>query len=174
MSATIIKTEFRTDVAGTYLAHVFSDGHTETDPPNRPLSKEDLQRQIRDAAALDKSKAMLANEHTRYTRSPAQKAAPNAQQIARDEFNTIAGGSLIKSFNDAINASVQFAVTASAPAGQVEGLIATVPLGGELPPGDGAVEFITEVARAAPPASAGNAFTYGRAPVELRRGLNNG
>lgn len=40
-----IATETRTDAKGSYTAYIYADGHTETNPPGRPLSKQDLQRQ---------------------------------------------------------------------------------------------------------------------------------
>lgn len=45
MAESPLRTEVRTDAKGSYTAYVYADGHTETDPPNRPLSREDLQRQ---------------------------------------------------------------------------------------------------------------------------------
>lgn len=33
-----------TDYAGTYTLYTYADGHTETDPVGRPLSREDVQR----------------------------------------------------------------------------------------------------------------------------------
>ena len=35
----------KTDYIGTYTEYTFDDGHVETDPPNRPIYKEDVQLQ---------------------------------------------------------------------------------------------------------------------------------
>ena len=45
MAESPTSTEVRTDVKGTYTAYLYADGHVETDPPGRPVSREDLQRQ---------------------------------------------------------------------------------------------------------------------------------
>lgn len=45
MAESPTSTEVRTDAKGEYTAYLYADGHIETDPPNRPLSREDLQRQ---------------------------------------------------------------------------------------------------------------------------------
>lgn len=42
-----MKRETRTDFVGTFVAYIYDDGHVETDPPGRPISREDAQRQRR-------------------------------------------------------------------------------------------------------------------------------
>jgi|GEM_PF-4412942 len=169
----IVKTEFRTDAAGTYQAFIYDDGHTETDPIGRPKSKEDLQRELRDAEALKRAKSTLANEHTRFTRTSSQLLAPTAQQIARAEFDVIAGGLLTREFNDAIRTFTEFASTSTATQDQTTLLASTVSLGGEMANGEG-TEYIPDIVRARADSAQGEGFTTIRPPVENRPGHNNG
>jgi hypothetical protein len=165
----IIKQEFRTDAAGMYIAYVYDDGHTETDPIGRPLSKEDLQRKMRDDEALARAKSTLVNERARVTGRGALGSSPNAQQIARAEFDIIAGGLLTRDFNDMVRKLSEFAPTATATSAQVDTVVGTVSLGGEVVGGN-AIEFIPMAVRATPESVTGRGFTVARSPVELRPG----
>lgn len=62
--ATLLREEIRTDAAGNYTAYVYADGHTETNPPGRPLSKEDLQRQRLQAASKADARTAVAAART--------------------------------------------------------------------------------------------------------------
>jgi hypothetical protein len=169
---TIVKRETLTDYVGSYIANTFSDGHVETDPANRPLSKEDVQRQIRDAEALKRAKATLANERVRYTKTQAQLLSPNSQQISRAVFDVIAGGLVTKSMTDTIRQFALFAQTATADVGNVSALLSNVPLGGEVVGGDLADEYIPTAARAVPKTSLIGAFSVKLTPPDLRREFN--
>lgn len=165
---TIVSRATLSDAAGLYLAYTFSDGHIETDPPNRPVSKEDLQRQIRDKLAQTKATQSLANDRGRYTKTQAQQLAPNAQQIARAEFDVIAGGLVVKPLTDAVRNFSQFAPTATAHEGQVDQLISSVPLGGPLEGGKG-IEYVPEHVVAAEQTTKHDNYAIERRPLELRR-----
>ena len=45
-----IKKITKTDFVGTYTEYVYGDGHSETDPPGRPLTRDDVIRASRRAA----------------------------------------------------------------------------------------------------------------------------
>lgn len=165
---TIVSRATLSDAAGLYTAYTFSDGHVETDPPNRPLSKEDLQRQIRDQLAQTKATQSLANDRGRYTKSQAQKLAPNAQQIARAEFDVITGGLVTKALSTAIRNFTQFAPTATAQEGQVGLLVSSVPLGGDLDDPN-AVEYASIEVLAAEQGTSHKNYAIERRPLELKR-----
>jgi hypothetical protein len=169
MTDKIIKKEFRTDVAGTYIANIFADGHVETDPPNRPFSKEDLQRKIRNDEALRRAKSTLSNERGRYTKSTNQLAAPNAQQIARAEFDVITGGLILRPLTDAIRNFSSFATTSTASRGQVDDVVSNVALGGEVIGGEPEDEFVSTAVKTQQKVSEGAGFAVERLPPELRR-----
>lgn len=128
------------DAAGTYIAYTYSDGHVTTDPPNRPVSREDLQRQVRDTIAQQQATQSLIGERARYTKNQAQQQAPNAQQIARAEFDVINGGLVTAGVSKAIRNFTKFAGTATASTDYLDQVVSTVSLGGELTnPG---IEFV--------------------------------
>jgi hypothetical protein len=129
---TIVSTTEATDVAGVYTVYTYSDGHTDTNPPNRPYSKEDLQRQIRDQLAQVLATQSLANEQARYTSLAVQQNAPNVQEIARAEFDVINGNLVLQPFPDAIANFSEFASTATALPGPIQQLVSTLSLGGYL------------------------------------------
>lgn len=61
MSADIpVRKEIRTDYVGEYVAYIYGDGHTETDPPGRPLYQEDIQRQRAQEVARSKAREAMA------------------------------------------------------------------------------------------------------------------
>lgn len=165
----IISTQVLSDAAGFYTAYTYADGHVETSPPNRPVSKEDLQRQIRDQLAQANATKALTNDRARYTKTAAQLVAPNAQQIARAEFNVVAGGLVTKPLSDTIRDFTVFAATATATEGHADQLVETVSLGGTLASGD-AVEYASpEVVAAAQDTTQDN-YAVERRPLELVRG----
>jgi len=129
---TIVSTSEASDIAGVYTVYTYSDGHTSTNPPNRPFSKEDLQRQIRDQLAQVLATQSLANEQARYTSLAVQNDAPNVQEIARAEFDVINGNLILQPFPDAIANFSQFADTATSLPGPVSQLVSSISLGGYL------------------------------------------
>jgi hypothetical protein len=140
---TIVSITEASDIAGIYTVYTYSDGHTDTNPPYRPFSKEDLQRQIRDQLAQTLATQSLANEQARYTSQAVQQGAPNAQSIARAEFDVINGNLVLQPFPDAIANFSQFAPTATALPGPIQQLVSSVSLGGYLVGGDAnTVEYV--------------------------------
>jgi hypothetical protein len=55
-----VSKETRTDFVGTYTAYIYPDGHTETDPPGRPMTREDVQRQRLRQASTDQARKIMA------------------------------------------------------------------------------------------------------------------
>ena len=140
---TIVSITEATDVAGIYTVYTYSDGHTDTNPANRPFSKEDLQRQIRDQLAQTLATQSLANEQARYTSLAVTQDAPNSQEIARAEFDVINGNLVLQPFPDAIANFGLIAPTASATPGQASQLVSSISLGGYLTGDDeNAVEYV--------------------------------
>ncbi len=164
---TIVSRQTLSDAAGTYIAYTYSDGHIATDPPNRPVSKEDLQRQVRDTLAQQKATQALTNDRARFTKSQAQLLAPNAQQIAREEFDVINGGLVTAGFSDAIRNFTQFAPTAAATPDQTDQVVQNVSLGGELE--NGGTEFVPPSSLDANQEKLQENYAIVRYPLELRR-----
>ena len=164
---TIVKRRTQSDAAGTYTEYTYSDGHITTDPPNRPVSREDLQRQVRDTIAQQKATQSLIGERARYTKNQAQKQAPNAQQIARAEFDVINGNLVTAGVSKAVQNFTKFAGTATATTDYLDQVVSTVSLGGELAtPG---VEFIPPYPADTEQAITRENFAVMRHPPELRR-----
>ena len=165
---TVVKTQTLSDAAGLYTAYTYSDGHVQTSPPNRPVSKEDLQRQVRDQLAQANATAALTNDRSRFTKTTAQLAAPNAQQIARAEFDVVAGGLVTAPLSNAINNFSKFSGSATSTESHETQLISTVPLGGSLNDPT-AVEYVApEVIAAAQPTQHEN-YAVQRLPLQLVR-----
>lgn len=164
---TIISRRTLSDAAGTYTAYTYADGHITTDPPNRPVSKEDLQRQVRDKLAQDQATRSLANDRARFTKTQAQQLAPNAQQIARAEFDVINGGLVTAGISKAIRTFTKFAATATAPDAYTDQVVASVALGGELV--KGGTEFVATTPLDANQVIETNNYAVVRHPLELRR-----
>lgn len=163
----IISRRTLSDAAGTYIAYTYADGHVTTDPPNRPVSREDLQRQVRDTIAQQKATQSLTGERARYTKNQAQMLAPNAQQIARAEFDVINGGLVTVGVSNAIRNFTKFAGTATASTDYTDEVVSTVPLGGELiNPG---VEFVPPYPADTEQPIVKENFAIMRHPPELRR-----
>ena len=59
MAERFVRKETRTDYQGSYTAYIYADGHVETDPPGRPKSREDVQRERLAAAAGDRALRLL-------------------------------------------------------------------------------------------------------------------
>jgi len=127
--STIISREYLTDYVGSYVIFTYDDGHQETQPPNRPQSREDVQRQIRIAQASSNATQALAAERSRFTKTAAQAAAPNAQALGRADFDTLAGLTITNPYAQGVNAVSEVAKTASASDATVSTLISSLSLG---------------------------------------------
>lgn len=129
MGQAIIKREVRADVLGTYYAFIYDDGHTETYPANRPVSREDYQRMIRNEEALKRASDAMAAEKTRYLRAG---AGASNEQIRRAEFDSLGGRIVTQQYGDAIQKRSVLADTATASKSYVDDLLSTVDLGGPV------------------------------------------
>lgn len=128
---TLISKETRTDIAGTYTAYIYADGHVETDPPGRPLSKEDLQRQRKAQVATDRAKRMIAAERAKF--GVLGDSIPN--QTLRDNATAVSSKIVLEPFHKFLHAVSEISDTATVPqtaGGHVDRLITTVPLGGKV------------------------------------------
>lgn len=114
-----------TDIAGSYVAYTFADGHVETDPPGRPLFKEDLQRNRRIEVSKTRSLAILAAEKTKGS-----SLLPSS--ILRNNADVVNGSVLIMPYLQQIQKISNIAETSTAAAGQVTSLLQTVPIGGKV------------------------------------------
>jgi hypothetical protein len=93
--------------------------------------------------------------------------APNAQQIARAEFDVINGGLVTVGVSNAIRNFTKFAGTATASTDYTDEVVSTVPLGGELiNPG---VEFVPPYPADTEQPIVKENFAIMRHPPELRR-----
>jgi len=164
---TIVSRRTLSDAAGTYTAYTYSDGHVTTDPPNRPVSREDLQRQVRDQLAQQQATRSLVNDRARFTKTQAQLLAPNAQQIARAEFDVINGGLVTAGISKAVRNFTKFSATATAPEPYTDQVVASVSLGGELT--EGGTEFVPAVPLDSNQAIERDNYAVVRHPPELRR-----
>ena len=79
----LVKTETRNDYEGDYKAYLYSDGHIETDPPGRPLFKEDAQRRLLGQRAVADAPRFLKTARA----SEAQAERPHLQADNRHAAN---------------------------------------------------------------------------------------
>jgi hypothetical protein len=125
--ATILREEIRTDAAGTYTAYVYADGHTETNPPGRPKSREDMQRERAAEAAQADAKTAVST-----TRASASQSAPLQRENA-----AAAGSRLVlspyRNFQHKLGTLVGTAATPQTAGGLRDTLLTTVHTG--TPPG---------------------------------------
>lgn len=124
MSDTLIRTETRTDFLGEYTAYIYSDGHVETDPNDRPVSKEDYQRRRANSlAAADTATAVTSARIANAT---------GRDHLNRDQAASSATAGLLDEVRKTLKAVGTLIETTAAPVDQVQSLIETVPLGGTL------------------------------------------
>ncbi len=126
MSTTLFKKETRTDYAGTYTAYIYSDGHIETDPPHRPTSKEDAQRQRRVDAMKKRAIAILASERA------AKGLSTLPVNVKRENLDTVAGKVLLSNYHDVLHKISEIAPTSTAADGSIQTLRTQVGLGGKV------------------------------------------
>ena len=121
-----------TDYVGPYTAYTYADGHVETDPPNRPKSREDVQRERRGQVAAQ-SRAQRQLEAERSTEGLPSTA------VARDLSLATASRSLTEPFHAAIEALTDAAETIATPPEQLAALVGSFDLGGTI--GDSPKEY---------------------------------
>lgn len=124
--ATLLRQEIHTDAAGTYTAYVYADGHTETNPPGRPMSREDMQRERISTVAAERAKQAIS----------AARASDTQAEPQRRESAATAGGRLLfspaREYAHAVSTLVVTATTPQSKGGQRDSLIAQVYTG--VPP----------------------------------------
>lgn len=123
----MIKTEPRTDYVGSYTAYIYSDGHIETDPPGRPQSREDVQRQRLQEVSRLKARAMAQAQRTRHG-----VVASIAPAVTRETGHSIVPRVLLEPFHATLDAIAKLAPTARANTGMLDEASSRFSLGGEL------------------------------------------
>jgi len=121
------KKETRQDYVGTYTAYLYADGHIETEPPNRPQSKEDVQRKRRVAMTKQKAVAMLAAERARLGTSSSTPAS-----VVQQNATVTPGTVFYAQYNALLHKISQLSGTATSFMDQVGSLLYTVGLGGYI------------------------------------------
>lgn len=125
----IVRQETRQDAAGSYIAYVYADGHVETDPAGRPLTKEDLQRQRRTEIAQAQTLQALAADRARF----GIVLEPNAVQ--RDKAVTVSAKVATKDYSTFLHAVSELSGTSTTPAmkgGPVDQALTSVSIGGDV------------------------------------------
>lgn len=122
----IISKATLTDYIGPFVAYTYADGHIETVPPNRPQSKEDVQRQRRIQVIRTRALAVLSSER-------AIVGTGNLPMvIKRENANTVGGKIMLSNYHDALHKLSEIAVTSTAFPGSIETLRTTIGLGGRV------------------------------------------
>ena len=115
-----LRTEIRTDASGSYTAIVFDDGHIETDPPGRPLFKEDLRRKALSDAALANGASFL------------RAANAAGDSTSADRQAAASGRAIAPGFHDTLAALAELATTFTSTPAMRKFLIGNVDLGGPV------------------------------------------
>ena len=118
--------ETRTDYVGEYRAYIFADGHVETDPPGRPMSKEDMQRK----RVLEYARANAGNFANKVTtlKNPAGTPAPAVVDCTVTTNRSL----LLFNFEETQQALSQAAATARTPDANIKTLVTTFGVGGPI------------------------------------------
>jgi len=120
--------EIRVDYIGPYTAYVYADGHVETEPPQRPMSKEDVQRTRRVDVTQNRAIAMLSSERAKLGLVTANTPAA----IVRQNADSVTGKILFDQFQALLHGISDVAQTATTFAGYADTLLNTVSLGGRV------------------------------------------
>lgn len=125
MAERYIRKETRTDFVGSYTAYIYADGHVETDPINRPQSREDVQRARRgQAAARSQAQRQLEAERS-------NEGVPSTS-VARDLALATSSRSLTEPYHAAIEALTNAADTVASQPQQLSAVVGSFDLGGTL------------------------------------------
>ena len=120
----LIRSETRTDFLGEYIAYVYGDGHIETEPAGRPVTKEDFQR--RRAVDLSQRSAREALASARIARSTGRA------NLNREQAGAAATASVFDEMRKTLSTiSVLVSSTVATPAAAL-GLTLTADVGGTL------------------------------------------
>ena len=124
----LIKTETRQDYVGPYTAYIYADGHVETDPPNRPQSREDVQRaRLATLAQQQTSAALAANK------SAAGQNAITPPMIVQENLAVAPGLVAFPSFEEVLHDIETIAASSTSFLSEDSLLLNTVSLGGNIP-----------------------------------------
>lgn len=123
-----IKTIKSNDYVGDYISYIFADGHIETDPPNRPKFKEDVQRSRKVEVARQRAQAILAAERSKYGFN--NVVLPDS--VVRENANVVTGSVILRPYLEQLRKLSDTADTFTASRGLIESLVTTVPIGGKV------------------------------------------
>lgn len=127
MAARFVSKEERTDYLGSYFAYIYADGHVETDPPGRPVTKEDAQRlRLRDASR-SRAQRLVEAQRSRYS---AYGDTP-ADVVRENALSTNVQG-MLGAYEETLKTFATLAETTRGNAGQAEQLVENYDLGGKL------------------------------------------
>lgn len=121
----LVKTETRNDYEGDYKAYVYSDGHVETDPPGRPLFKEDAQRTLLAQHAVADSPRFLKIARA----AEAQSERPHLQADNRHASNTRV---MAPAFHDSLAGLAAVTATFTASPTYRAAVVSQIDLGGRV------------------------------------------
>lgn len=126
MAERFLREEIRTDYAGSYTAYLYADGHVETDPPGRPTSREDSQRERLATAAGDRAQRLLEAQQAEL--GVAGVTLPT--NIRRASRGLASLRVLTGPYHETLAALGQLAPTLRAPEGQAALLRESIDIGG--------------------------------------------
>lgn len=122
-----VSKEERTDYLGAYTAYTYADGHVETDPPARPVTKEDAQRlRLREASRTRAQRLVEAQR----SRTSSYGTAP-ADVVRENSLSTNVQG-LLGDYETTLKTIGALASTFRGNIGQTEQLVEKYDLGGKL------------------------------------------
>jgi len=126
VAETFVRQENRTDFLGAYTAYVYADGHVETDPPGRPVSKEDVQRQRRAAVAREDARRLLAADRAKQGRGGVPL------QVQAEQGLAVTLRPMTQQYHETLNIAMQLAELYRTPSEVAKTLVETIDLGGPV------------------------------------------
>jgi hypothetical protein len=121
---TILRVETRTDFLGEYTAYVYSDGHIETSPADRPVYKEDYQRKR--AIELSQQNARTAMAAARTAR------ATGRGHLNREQVGASATAAMLDSMRSTLTILNEVVASSTSNPSALNVLVTTVDIGGAL------------------------------------------
>jgi hypothetical protein len=121
------KIETREDYVGQYTAYIYPDGHVESDPPERPKTQEDVQRDRRVAATRQRALLMLAADRARLGLD-----ASTPKALIQSNVAVTPGKALFANYHRLLHLISTVSGTATSFPGETSSLLTTVGLGGFL------------------------------------------
>lgn len=125
MAERFIKKTIKTDLVGDYVEYEYADGHRETDPPNRPKSREDVQRE-----RLQEAAGVKAQRNLEQQRSKNSAYGNTPSHIVRENLTAVSGRDLVAPYHATLHALETVSETIRGPEGSAEFLIDNYDLGG--------------------------------------------